>query len=401
MKVSTFRAFRSRNYRLYFFGQSLSLIGTWMQRTAAYWVIYMKTRSALMLGVAVFATQFPSFLFSLHGGAAADRFDKYKVMLYSQIASMLQAIALTVIVMFTDYTVAEILILSVVLGVINAFDIPARQALVYYMVDSEEDLGNAIALNSSMVNLARLVSPALSGIALETLGAGVCFMINALSFIAVIASILSMRLPEFLPQRREKKVIEEIKEGINYIWSTPELFRVVLMMTLVSLLVMPYLAMFPEIAKKTLGGNAVTYGYLNSATGVGAICGTMLLASLKPGTNLRKALIVITFILGVGLALFSQAHVLAYSLIFATIAGFGMMTYTTLVNTILQTSSSEEMRGRVISYFAMAFFGMQPIGALILGSATHFFNASTALLSQGVIALILGVLFFPKLWGGE
>src|SRR5471030_1459041 len=198
MTITTFRAFKNRNYRLYFMGQSTSLIGTWMQKTAVSWVIYTLTHSTFMLGVTLFASQFPSFLFSLMGGVVSDRYNRYRVLLATQVASMIQATLLAILIFFNHYRVWEILSLSVLLGVINAFDVPARQSLVYEMVDDKNDLPNALALNSSMVNLSRIIGPALAGIVLEGLGDGACFLLNALSFVAVIGSLLLMKLPQYV-----------------------------------------------------------------------------------------------------------------------------------------------------------------------------------------------------------
>src|SRR5665213_2490937 len=209
MNSNIFKAFRSRNYRLYFSGQSISLIGTWMQRTAISWTVYTQTHSAKMLGLTVFASQFPSFLFSPLGGVISDRFNRYRVLIFTQVASLIQATLLTAVVVFTHYSIAEILAFSILLGIINAFDVPARQSLVHEIVNHHEDLPNAIALNSSMVNLARLVGPAISGIVLQNLGAGTCFFINAISFLAVITSLLLMRLPKFIPVPHTKKVTHE------------------------------------------------------------------------------------------------------------------------------------------------------------------------------------------------
>src|ERR1700733_5331659 len=211
-KFRVFRAFKSRNYRLYFTGQSVSLIGTWMQKTAVSWVIYSLTHSTLMLGVTLFASLFPSFLFSLIGGVVSDRYNRYRVLLTTQIASLIQALLLAVLILLKHYAVWEILTLSVVLGIINAFDVPARQSLVYEMVDDKEDLPNALALNSSMVNLSRIVGPAIAGIVLESLGDGVCFLLNALSFVAVIGSLLMMRLPQYVKKAHKKNVFGELKE---------------------------------------------------------------------------------------------------------------------------------------------------------------------------------------------
>lgn len=397
MNVTTFKAFRNRNYRLYFSGQSISLIGTWMQRTAVYWVIYAQTHSAFMLGLAVFAAQFPSFLFSPLGGVVSDRYNRFRVLLVTQAASLLQAIILTVLFMFTRYTIAEILLCSVALGTINAFDIPARQSLIYEIVGKKEDLPNAIALNSSMVNLARLIGPAMSGIVLDKFGAGACFLINALSFLAVIASLVFMRLPKFTPQPHTKKVIREFKEGWKYLTHTPSIGFVILMLACVSLLVLPFITLLPVYAKVIFKGNAATFGYLNSAIGLGAIGGAFFLASSKGGYALQKVLFIYLLIFGVGLMLFSHVTSLPVALLFAMVTGFGMMAQTTVSNTIIQTNVSVAMRGRVISYFAMAFFGMQPMGGLLIGAVSQRIGAPDTILAEGIAALIIAVLFLPYL----
>ncbi len=397
MNINTFKAFRSRNYRLYFAGQSISLIGTWMQRTAVYWLVYAQTHSAFMLGLAAFAAQFPSFLFSPLGGVVSDRYNRYRVLIITQAASLIQATLLTILVMFTTYTVGEIFIFSVVLGTINAFDVPARQSLVHEIVGNKEDLPNAIALNSSMVNLARLIGPAISGIVLEKLGAGTCFLINALSFLAVIASLLFMRFPKFIPQPRAKKVIIEFKEGWKYLKRTPSIGFVILMLACVSLLVLPFSTLLPVYAKVIFKGSASTFGYLNSAIGLGAIGGAFFLASLKGGAELKRILFINLLIFGAGLMLFSHMNNLPVALFFAMVTGFGMMSQTTISNTIIQTNSSAAMRGRVISYFAMAFFGMQPLGGLFIGTVSQYIGAPNTILAEGIAAIVIAVIFLPFL----
>ncbi len=369
-----------------------------MQKTAIFWVVYVQTHSAFMLGLVAFAAQFPSFLLSLVGGTIADRYNRYKVLLATQIASMIQAVLLTIVIGFTDYSVNEILVLSILLGIINAFDVPARQSLVHLMVERKEDVGNAIALNSSMVNLARLIGPAISGFILEVWGAKICFMLNAFSFIAVIGSLLLLKLPAYIPQMHTKKMLEELKDGLHYLKQSPSLGMLLLLLALVSLTVLPFITLMPIIAKETLGGSAVTYGYLNSSVGIGAFCGAMLLASLKTSINLRKVLVVATSALAIGLLLLSYTHTLLLAFMFSSVAGCGMMLHSTIINTLLQTTSSSEMRGRIISYFAMAFFGMQPIGALLVGTISHYLGASATLLLQGGIALLIITVFAPYLW---
>ena len=389
IKISTFRAFKSRNYRLYFAGQSISLIGTWMQKTAVPWVIYIQTHSLFMLGLSAFATQFPSFLFSLFGGVVSDRYNKYRVLLATQVLSMIQAFLLAILVLYNHYTAWEIMGVSIILGIINAFDVPARQSLVYNMVDNKEDLPNAIALNSSMVNLAKIAGPAFAGLVLEKLGAGLCFMLNAVSFLAVIISLLFMRFDKPITSDRSKKPIKELKEGFTYVITTPEIGFILLFISIMSLLVLPYDALLSVYAKDIFNGNATTLGYLNSFIGVGAIGGTIFLASLKDKSNLKTILLIATFIFGIGLILFSHITDVKWACVFAILMGFGMMALSTISNTILQTTAATEMRGRVISYFAMAFFGMRPIGSLLIGWIAKHIGAPDTVLMEGIAALLV------------
>ena len=397
MNIQTFKAFRSRNYRLYFSGQSISLIGTWMQRTAVYWLIYSLTHSSFMLGVAVFATQFPSFLFSPLGGVISDRYNRYKVLLITQIASLIQATLLTLLILFTQYQVWEILTFSVLLGIINAFDIPARQSMVNELISDKEDLPNAIALNSSMVNLARLLGPAFSGIVLEKLGAGTCFMINAFSFLEVIISLLFMQFPVYIPKTHTKKVFKEFKEGLIYLKKTPSIGLLILLIACISFLVLPFIALLPVYAKVIFKGSASTFGYLNSAIGLGAVGGAIFLASLKSGIDLKKILFINLLLFGVALIVFSHLTNFALALLFVLLAGFGMMSQTTITNTIIQTNVSTEMRGRVLSYFVMAFAGMQPLGGLLIGMLSQYIGTPNTLMAEGIAAIIIALIFMPFL----
>jgi MFS family permease len=373
-------------------------MGTWMQRTAVYWVVYEKTHSTFMLGAALFASQFPSFLFSLFGGVVSDKYNRYRVVLFTQTAAMVQAALLALLVAFTQYTVWEVLSFSAMLGIINAFDVPARQALVYDMVEQKEDLGNAIALNSTMVNTAGLIGPAIAGLVLAKYGAANCFALNALSFIAVLVSLWRMKLPKWVGGKQTKKVSEGLHEGWRYLKNTPSIARVILLMAVSSLFLMPYFTLMPVYAKEILHRDAAMYGYLNSFTGLGAALGAIFLALLKSGANLRRILIIATLIFGVGLILFSYAVIIPFSLAFAMMAGLGMMLQMTLVITIIQTQVSMEMRGRVISYYAMAFFGMQPLGGLLIGFVSRYIHAPATLLAQGILAIIIAIAFIPSFW---
>jgi MFS family permease len=392
MKINTFRAFESRNYRLFFTGQSISLIGTWMQKTAVSWVVYELTHSKFMLGLTLFCTMFPSFLFSFLGGVTADRYNRYKLLLVTQCASLVQALLLTILIFFKHYAVWEIQALSAMLGIINAFDVPARQSLVYEMVDNKNDLPNALALNSSMVNLSRLIGPAIAGIAIEKLGDVVCFGLNALSFIAVIISLLLMKLPKHETLEKKKNVVTELKEGLVYIKKTPSLAFVILSLGLISLFSLPFTTLIPVYAKDIFHGTASTFGIIDSAIGLGALSGAIFLASLKPGTDFAKILTINTFVFAAGLMLFSHMPYYPLALLSAVVGAFGMMSQVTISNTIIQTTVAPEMRGRVISFYAMAFFGMQPLGGLIVGSVSQWIGVQNTVLAEGIIAMLIGVL---------
>lgn len=391
--IRTFRAFRNRNYRLFFAGQSVSQIGTWMQRTGVSWLVYSITHSTFMLGLTVFSMQFPSFLLSLFGGILSDRHNRYRILLITQSASMVQAMLLAALVLRGHYRVWEILALSALLGTINAFDVPARQPLVHELISDKSELPNALALNSSMVNLARMLGPALSGIVLETWGAGICFLINALSFFAVIGSLLLLRLPPYEPLRTRTEIFRELGEGFTYLKRTPSIGIIILMLALMALLVLPYNTLMPVFAKEVFHGDAATYGYINSFIGLGAIAGTFFLASLHSEANFRKVLLINTLLLGFGLMLFSHTALFPPAMVFAVMSGFGTMSQTAISNTIIQVESDARMRGRVISYFAMTLFGMMPLGSLLTGAISQRIGAQDTILGQGILAIILVMIF--------
>lgn len=392
-----FRAFHNRNYALFFAGQSVSQIGTWMQRTAVIWVIYTLTHSASMIGFAVFAQQFPAFLFSLFGGVVADRHRKYRILLVTQTASMIQAILLAVLILTGHYVMWEILTLSAILGTINAFDVPARQPMVHEMVNDKTDLANALSLNSAMVNMARLIGPALSGMVLQQAGAGTCFIINAVSFIAVIVSLLLMKFPEFTPPATTKKISSELAEGLRYLKQTPAISILILLMICLSLLVLPYDTLEPVFAKVVFKGNAATYGYISGCIGLGALIGSFLLAAAKKGTNFRKIVLLSIVVLGTGLILFSRTGYFALALPFALILGLGSIMPMSTSITIIQMEAAPHMRGRVMSYVAMSYFGMLPLGSLLIGGVSQKIGAPLTMLCQGMAALLIAALFYQLL----
>jgi MFS family permease len=401
MKLSVFRAFQSRNYRLYFYGQSISLIGTWMQATAISWIVYSITHSTFMLGLALFCNKFPSFLLSLFGGVVSDRYNRFRVLLFTQCAALVQSLILAALVKVGNYAVWEILLVSALLGCINAFDVPARQSLVYEMVDNKDNLSNALALNSSMVNLARLIGPAIAGIVLERLGAPACFLLNALSFVAVIGSLLRMKLSPYQPATRAKRPLADLREGFTYLRQTPSIATVILMLAAMSLLVIPFTTLLPVYAKVIFKGNASTFGYINSFIGLGAVCGSLFLATRKNGTEMdrKKILWINTVVFGIGLILFSYTTWFPLAMVFAMLSGFGMMAQTTMTNTIIQTTVIAAMRGRVIGYFAMAYFGMLPLGSLLIGFVSQYIGTPMTILGEGIAALLVVVLFWRHLTG--
>jgi MFS family permease len=386
-----FRAFNNRNYALFFCGQAISQIGTWVQRIAVNWVVYTTTQSAFMLGLAVFAQQFPSFVFSLLGGIAADRYNRYKLLLLTQVASMLQAILLAVLTLTGHYSVTGILILSVMLGIINAFDLPARQPMIHELVTDKSEVPNALALNASLVNLARLVGPAISGIILELFGAGICFLLNAFSFVAVLTSLLLMKLPPHVPPTEKKKITSELAEGFGYIKRTSSIRMALIALAAMSLLVLPYDTLVPVFAKVVFKGSASTFGYISSFMGLGAITGTLFLAYVRDKDHV-VLLLINSVILGVGLMFFSHITYFPVAMVFAVLTGFGAMSQTTLCLTIIQLQTDAKMRGRVMSYVGMAYFGMLPLGSLLIGTVSQQIGAGNALLIQGILALSIALM---------
>ena len=397
MNTDAFRAFRSRNFRLFFAGQSLSLLGTWMQKTAVSWVIYAQTHSKFMLGVSVFATLFPSALFSLLGGVVADRYSRYRVLLLTQVLSLVQAALLALAVYWQADAVWAILALSAALGVINAFDVPARQSLVYELVEDKQDVPNAVALNSTMLNLSKLLGPALAGLAIERLGATVCFGLNAVSFVAVIGSLLAMRLPAFVPKPATKNLRAELTEGFRYVQTTPAIRFIITTLGLTALLVLPFTTLLPVFAKDIFGGTATTFGLLDGAIGLGGLLGALYLAGLPPATDLNKVVAVTTFVFATGLLLFAYTPWYGLALAFLVVAAFGMMAQTTISVTLLQTLVLPAMRGRVISLYVLVYAAALPLGSVVVGAASQHVGVRVTVLAEGLLALGVGLLYVRHL----
>ena len=391
------RALNSRNYRLFFGGQGISLIGTWLTRIATSWLVYRLTNSAFLLGLVGFAGQIPSFLLSPLAGVLVDRWNRHRILVITQILSMLQSLALAVLALSGIIAVWHILVLSIFQGLINAFDIPARQSFVVQMVEKKEDLPNAIALNSAIFNSARLLGPSIGGILIATVGEGICFLIDGISYLAVIASLLAMRIPKYRVISKGRPLMEELKEGITYALNFPPIRSILLLLGLISLAGIPYTVLMPVFAKDVLKGGPHTLGYLMAASGTGALAGAIFLATRKSVQGLGKLIAWSAGIFGVGLVIFSFSEVLWFSLLLMIITGFGMITEMASSNTVLQTIVEDDKRGRVMSFYAMAFMGMVPIGSLVAGSLASEIGAQYTVMIGGISCLVGSVWFARKL----
>jgi MFS family permease len=394
---SSLRALNYYNFRLYFFGQAISLIGTWMQRIAVSWLVYELTHSAFMLGLTGFVGQIPMLVLSPYAGAYVDRHSRYRTLLATQIASMIQAGLLALLVMTNHYTIASIIALSFLLGVINTFDMPSRQSLMIILVQNKKDLPNAIALNSSMVTLARLAGPAVAGILLSGFGEGICFFINFLSFLAVLVSLLLMKLK--IPDRVKniEPIWKNLREGFVYIRHHRGISSAIALMALSSLIVMPYSNLFPVYAQSVFKGNVSTFAWLNSISGLGALFGAIYMATRKRDARFLRLIILSSILLTISLMLFSYTHNLPIALFIIMVGESGMLIQIASTNTYIQTSVEEHMRGRVIGYYAMAFQGIQPIGILLTGWMAHVTSAPLTVFLEGIIGLIVSILFIPAL----
>lgn len=390
-----FRSLDYRNYRLFFSGQSISLIGTWMQRIAMPWLVYHMTGSALMLGVVGFAGQIPTFLLSPVAGVLTDRWSRYRVLLATQIISMVQASVLAWLCLAGLVQIWHIVVLSIALGSINAFGVPARQAFVIDMVEKKEDLGNAIALNSLMFNGARLIGPSIAGIILASTNEGICFLLNAISYLFVVVSLLMMRINIKEVMKEKSEILKELKEGVRYTFGFAPIRHIILLLSLVSLTGMSYSVLMPVFAKEILHGDSHTYGFLMGAAGFGALIGAIFLASRETVLKVGRIIPFAAILFGAGLIFLSFSRIFPLSLVMMIFIGLGMMLQTAASNTILQTITEEDKRGRVMSFYTMAVMGTAPFGSLVSGILAKTIGTPGTLLAGGFVT-ILGALFFLK-----
>ena len=387
------RALRHRNFRLFFGGQSISLIGTWMTRIATSWLVYRLTGSALLLGTVSFAGQIPPFLFAPFAGVLVDRLDRRQVLVWTQTLSMVQSLALAALTLSHHVTIHWILALSVLQGIVNAFDMPGRQAFMVKMVEDRNDLSNAIAINSSMVNMARLVGPSLAGMLIAVTSEGWCFLIDGISYLAVIASLLMMRLDGPLVKREATSALTELKAGWTYVSGFVPVRTILLLFAVVSLMGMPFVVLMPIFAARVLHGGPHTLGFLMGSMGVGALVSALALAARKSVRGLVRMIPMAACVFGLGLIGFGLSRNFWLSMVMVFVAGAGMMQGMAGSNTVIQTIVSEDMRGRVMSYYTMAFMGMAPFGSLLAGSFAHKIGAPWTVILNGS-AVLLGAGWF-------
>lgn len=392
-----FRALKHRNFRLFYGGQGISLIGTWMQRTAMSWLVYRLTGSTVLLGTVVFADQVPTFFLSPLAGVFVDRWNRHRVLVITQVLSLLQALAVAVLILTDTIAVWHIIGLSLFLGAVNALDMPTRQAFVVKMVDDRNDLSNAIALNSTMVHVARMVGPSAAGLLVGVFGEGVCFLINAASYLPVILSLLLMKIPPFEPISNPVELLEGLKEGVRYAFAFAPIRAILLLIAWISLLGMPYMVLMPVFARDILQGGPSTLGFLMGSSGAGALLAALYLASQKSVLGLGRKIAMACALLGVSVSAFSlsRSFWLSAGLLFA--AGFGTIVVLVSGNTILQTLVAEDKRGRVMSLFATSFMGMVPFGALLEGGLASRLGAPHTLLVNSACCLLAAAVFARRL----
>jgi len=390
------RALGSRNYRLFFFGQVVSLVGTWITTTATNWLIYRLTGSALMLGTVAFAGQFPAFLFGPVAGIFVDRWDRHRLLVVTQTLSMLQSFALAALVLSGRITLEWIVVLSVFQGLINSFDMPARQSFLLTMIENKEDLGNAIALNSSMVNLARLVGPSVAGVVIALTGEGWCFFIDGVSYVGVIVGLLMMRIaPRQAARRNRVSAVRQFTDGFRYAFGFRPIRSIMLLLALVSLVGVPYSVLMPIFAATVFHGGPRTLGMLMTSSGCGALLGALWLAQRQSVVGLGRVIPIAAGLFGVGLIAFSFTHVLWLAIPCLLVSGFGFVVQMASSNTVIQTIVDDEKRGRVMSFYMMAFLGTAPFGSLIAGWLSSQIGAAETLRLGGACCIV-GALWFAR-----
>jgi MFS family permease len=390
------RALRYRNYRLFFAGQLVSLVGTWMQMIAQSWLVYRLTGSSFLLGSIGFASQIPIFLLAFVGGTVADRYNRHRIIVGAQAASMLLALILSALTLTNTVRIWHIFVLSALLGIVNAFDMPARQAFIVELVD-KEDLMNAIALNSSVFNGARVLGPAVAGILIAGIGEGWCFFANGISYIAVIAGLLLMKLEAREKTARSRSAVSNVLEGFHFVSRTRPIRALLLLLGLVGLFAMPYSVLMPIFADKILHGGPRGLGILMGSTGLGALIGSVFLAARPDTRGLGKMVAYACAGLASSLILFSISRSFWLSALFLVPVGFSLMVQMASTNTLMQIMVPDDLRGRVMSTHVWMFLGMAPFGSFVAGAIAAHVGAPATILVGALLCLAGAGVFASRL----
>lgn len=392
------RAFSYPNYRLFFGGQIVSLVGSWMSMTATSWLVYRLTGSPMVLGVVGFAGQFPGFVIGPFAGAYLDRWDRHRVLVVTQAASMAHSFLLALLMFTGHISVPAIIALNAVQGMVNAFDMPARQAFLVTMITDKDDLANAIAMNSSMFNAARLVGPSIAGLIIAVSGEAWCFLIDGVSYFAVIIALISMKnLRQAARPLRQVGIVEQLLEGWRYVFGFRPIRSLILLLAWLCLVAMPFSVLMPVFADEILGGGPYTLGFLMTASGVGALAGALWLTTRRSVVGLGRVILIGTAVFGVGLMGFALSQWLWLSLLCMVVVGVGMMVQMGATNTVIQTIVDDEKRGRVMSFYTMAFLGTAPFGSLLAGAISTRIGAQQTVLVSGVLCLAAAGWFAQEL----
>lgn len=390
-KLGPLAIFTNTNYSLYFGGQLVSLVGTWMQQVALSWYTYELTKSPFLLAVVGVSSQLPSLLVMPVAGVFADRVNRHKIIITTQILSMIQASILTYLTLTHQVQVSHLVLLGIFAGLINSFDMPARSAFAINLV-SKEELTSAVAMNSSLMNITRLIGPALAGFIVGAWGAGICFLLNAASYFAVIVALLLIR-GDFHPAPKEKRgVVDELKDGLKYAWRTSPIRAILLLVCTIGLGASGYMLLMPMFVKQ-IGGDANTLGYLMSASAAGSLAGTLTLASRKTVVGLGRWVVVSAVLFSLGLVGFSFIHSFWPAIFAVTFIGATMMLMMAACSTILQSIVEEDKRGRVMALFAMSFMGAAPFGGMLSGAIADHFGFHLTVMGCGIYCLFIALVF--------
>jgi MFS family permease len=392
-----FRALRHRNYRVYFAGQICSLIGTWIQFVAMNWLVYRLTGSPLLLGLTGFVNQIPILILGPIAGLVADRVNRRKLLFVTQTLAMIQAFTLAYLTFSGTIQVWQIIVLAGLLGIVNAFDVPGRQSFIVQMLGDKQDLPNAIALNSLTMNATRLVGPSLGGFLVMGLGEAWCFLLNGFSFLAILLALSSTRVQSSVIVRKSQSAWRDLRDGFQYTFGNSPIRALLLQLTIVSFMAMPYTVLMPAFAGGVFGGTARTFGTLIGCAGLGAMIATLYLASRRNIEGLATLIAIAPMVSGIALMLFSQSRILWLSHVLMMFVGFGIICHAASINTILQSVVDDDKRGRVMSFYTMCFVGTAPVGSLVLGQVAHIIGVPATFLAAGACCLVAGIIFFTRL----